>query len=91
MQIKEDIRIKQIGNESILVYNDGNNLDYTRIISMNQSAALLIGESMGKEFTVQHWAHRLAENYGIDKTRAMSDAQTLVDKLKQAGVLCERI
>jgi hypothetical protein len=86
MKIKENIRIKQIGDDKILVYNDGNNLDYTRIISLNQSAAFLIEESMGKEFTVQEWAHRLSENYGIDETRALSDAQKLVDKLMQAGV-----
>ena len=89
MQIKKNIRIKQIGDEKILVSNDGKNLDYTRIISLNQSAACLIEESMEKEFTVQEWAHRLTDRYDIDYALALSDAQKVVDKLKQAGVLCE--
>ena len=89
MQIKKNIRIKQIGDEKILVSNDGKNLDYTRIISLNQSAAFLIEESMEKEFTVQVWAHRLTDRYDIDYALALSDAQKVVDKLKQAGVLCE--
>ena len=89
MQIKKNIRIKQIGDEKILVSNDGKNLDYTRIISLNQSAAFLIEESMEKEFTVQEWAHRLTDRYDIAYALALSDAQKVVDKLKQAGVLCE--
>ncbi|MDD2289511.1 MAG: PqqD family protein [Bacteroidales bacterium] len=89
MKIKESIRIKQIGDEKILVSDNGNNLDYTRIISMNQSAAFLVEESMGKEFTVQEWAHRLTGRYGIDHAQALSDAQKVADKLMQAGVLCE--
>jgi hypothetical protein len=44
---------------------------------------------MEKEFTVQEWAHRLTDRYDIDYALALSDAQKVVDKLKQAGVLCE--
>ena len=50
MQIKKNIRIKQIGDEKILVSNDGKNLDYTRIISLNQSAAFLIDLNSARKF-----------------------------------------
>lgn len=89
MKIKENITIKQIGDESILVANDGQQISYTRVISLNSSAEFLIAGSFGNDFTVEDWAERLAERYGIDRSWAMADARALVDKLIQAGVLYE--
>lgn len=87
MKIKENIKIKQIGDETILVSNDGGNMNYTRIISLNKSAEFLIGGSFGKDITMEEWAEKLTEKYGIDKTKAAADAQALMEKLIQAGVL----
>lgn len=89
MRIKENIKIKQIGDESILVSNDAGNINYTRVISLNKSAEFLIADSFGKDFTTREWAERLVDKYGIDTTQAMNDAQALVEKLLQAGVLYE--
>ncbi|MGJ7026466.1 PqqD family peptide modification chaperone [Petrimonas sulfuriphila] len=89
MKIKENIRIKQIGDESILVSHDGENMNYTRVISLNKSAEFLIAGSFGADFTVQGWAERLTGRYGIDKTQAVADAQVLADKLMKAGVIYE--
>lgn len=87
MKIKEYIKIKQIGEESVLISNEGNNVDFTRVISLNKSAEFLIGGSFGKEITASDWADKLVEEYGIDKQRALSDAQALLDRLLEAGVL----
>ncbi len=89
MKIKENIRIKQIGAESILVSNYGENMNYTRVISLNESAELLITGSFDEDFTVRDWAEKLTARYGIDKAQAMADAQVLADKLIQAGVIYE--
>ena len=89
MKIKENIRIKQIGDESILVSHDGENMNYTRVISLNKSAEFLIAGSFGVDFTVQDCAERLTGRYGIDKTQAVTDAQVLADKLMKAGVIYE--
>lgn len=89
MKIKENIKIKQIGDESILVSNDGRNINYTRVISLNKSAEFLIADSFDKDFTVQEWAEKLSGKYGINKAQAIADAQALVEKLIQAGVLYE--
>lgn len=89
MKIKENIRIKQIGDESILVSHDGENMNYTRVISLNKSAEFLITDSFDKDFTVQDWAEKLVTRYGISKTQAIADARALADKLAQAGVIHE--
>lgn len=89
MRIKDNIKIKQIGDETILVSNDGENMNYTRVISLNKSAEFLVKESFDRDFEVEDWATRLTEKYDIDKTQALTDAQALADKLLQAGVLYE--
>ena len=89
MKIKENIKIKRIGEESILVCHDGGTLNYTRIVSLNKSAEFLISESFGRDFTLQDWAERLTGKYGISKAQAIADVQALVEKLIQAGVVDE--
>lgn len=89
MKIKENIKIKQIGDETILVSNEKDHVNFTRVISLNRSAEFLIKESLDKEFTVLDWAEKLSVRYGVDKSQAVSDVQALIDKLSNAGVLYE--
>ena len=89
MKIKENIKLKQIGDESILVSHDGENMNYTRVISLNPSAEFLIAGSFDADFTLEDWAEKLVTRYGIPKTQAIADAQALADKLTQAGVIYE--
>lgn len=89
MKLKENIRLKQIGDECILVSNDGSNLNYTRVISLNSTAEFLIQESFDNEFTKTDWVDRLVEKYGIDKLRAEADVEALIEKLTQARVIYE--
>ncbi len=89
MKIKENIKIKQIGDETVLVSNDGENMNFTRVIALNKSAEFLVRESFDKNFEVNDWAEKLTEKYEIDKAQALTDAQALADTLLQAGVLYE--
>jgi hypothetical protein len=87
MKIKGNINIRKIGDEYLLILNDGNNVDYTRMVSMNGSAAFLLQQTGKEEFTVDQWAALLMEKYEIDYERASTDAEVLIDKLRQAGVV----
>ena len=89
MRIKENIRIRKIGDECIMVSTDGSNLNYTRVISLNKSAEFLVEEHLNKDFTAIEWADKLVAKYGINQAQAITDAQELVDKLLQANVLYE--
>ena len=89
MKIKENIRIKQIGDESILVSHDGENMNYTRVISLYKAPEFLIAGIFGADFTLQDWGERLTWRYGIEKTQAVADDQVLADKLMKAGAIYE--
>ncbi|MCI5560160.1 MAG: PqqD family protein [Phocaeicola sp.] len=87
MRFKENISIKKIGTEAILVSNDAGNISYTRVISLNKSAEFLIANSLGKDFSTEEWAEKLVDKYQIDKSLALKDVQVLVEQLTQAGAL----
>ncbi len=81
MRLKENYSIRKIGDEFMMISHHESSLDYTRVISLNDSAAYLIGETGHHVFTSEEWVALLIEKYGIDRTLAEIDVQVLVDKL----------
>lgn len=87
MKFKSNIKIKQLGGESILVSHDSGNLDYTRVITLNESAEYLIGASLeDKTISPEIWRDMLMAKYSIPAEQALADATALIEKLKTADV-----
>lgn len=89
MKLKDNLSIRKIGDDYIMVSESGSTLDYTRVISMNDSAAYLINETKGDVFTKEDLVNNLIEKYDIDKKTAEADVQKLLDKLQKEGLLDE--
>jgi hypothetical protein len=87
MKIKENIKIRKMGDEKILIVNDGHKSDYTRVISINDSAAFLLETIAKDDFSPEKWAGMLVAEYDISPDTAMEDATELVEKLADAGIL----
>ncbi len=89
MKLKDNLTIRKIGDEYMIVSESGSGLDYTRVISLNKSAAYLVQEVLQKEFTQEEWATLLVDKYDVDKDTAKADVQALIDKLKKEGLFVE--
>lgn len=89
MKLKENLTIRKIGDEYMMVSESGLGLDYTRVISLNKSAAYLVQKAEQKEFTREEWVELLMEKYDVDKERAEADVQKLIEKLAQEGLFQE--
>lgn len=89
MQLKENLTIRKIGDEYMMVSGSDQGLDYTRVISLNSTAAFLIGEVQQKQFTSEDWIELLLEEYEIDRERAEADVQKLIEKLDKEGLIDE--
>lgn len=81
--------LKRLGEETILYSEELNSVNYTEVISLNNSAAFLIGKSQGLEFTIDIWAELLVEEYNIDINEALSDVELLVNKMYLANLIEE--
>lgn len=86
MKLKNNLTIRKIGDEYMIVSESGSGLDYTRVISLNKSAAYLVQEVQQKKFTQAEWVALLVDKYEVDSERAEADVQVLIDKLKKEGL-----
>lgn len=89
MKQKEGFKLRHIGSEHIIVAEGLQNIDFSKIISLNDSASLLWEKIKGKEFDVNILADLLTENYEIDRTTALTDAKALLQSWLSAGIICE--
>lgn len=87
MKLKDNLTIHKIGDEYMIVSESGSGLDYTRVISLNKSAAYLVQEVLQKEFTQDQWVDLLILKYSVDEEKAKLDVQVLVNKLTKEGLL----
>lgn len=88
MRIENCYKLREIAGETIIV-NQGGDVDMTRIISLNESAALLYRELSGREFSLDDAARVLVEAYEIDIERATTDAAVWVEALKDCKVISD--
>jgi hypothetical protein len=88
MRIENCYKLREIAGETIIV-NQGGDVDMTRIISLNESAALLYRELSGCEFSLDDAARVLVEAYEIDIERATTDAAVWVEALKDCKVISD--
>ena len=87
MKLKDNLAVRKIGNEYMMVSESGSGLDYTRVISLNSSAAYLIEEVGHNIFTEDEWIDLLINKYGISREIAKADVDKLIEKLQKENLL----
>lgn len=95
MKVNPDFRLIDVCGQHILIAEGKENIDYSNIISMNDSSKLLWDSIQDKAFTTDDLAHILMDNYQIDDDTPLSyeqaakDASALVKQWMDAGIIAE--
>ena len=87
MRTKKGFVLRELCGENLLVASGKENIDFSSIISLNESAAFLWGHVQDKEFDANTLATLLTGEYDIDYDTALKDAQSLIEKWIQAGIV----
>lgn len=93
MKAKSGFNIRNVCGENIIVAEGKENMDFSNIISMNESSALLWEKIQGKDFTIEDLAKILTDNYQIDgntplpMSTAMEDVKVVVQQWKETGIV----
>lgn len=87
MKAKNGFNLRTVCGENILVAEGEENIDFSNIISMNESSAYLWNSIQGKDFEVKDLVDLLIEMYEVDEETATRDARLLVDQWKQAEII----
>ena len=87
MKIKSMYKVRQVAGENLVVGQGRLNADMTKVISLNDTAALLWKELAGRDFTCEDAADVLAATYEIEKEQAMADAAKWIEKMQACGII----
>lgn len=89
MRIKKGFNKRTVCGEQIIVATGKENIDFSNIICINESASLLWDNVVGKDFSIQDLATLLIENYNVNETTAINDANRIARKFIEACIVEE--
>lgn len=89
MKIKKGFELREMCGEHIIIGTGVENIDFSKVISLNESAAWLWKEVEGKDFTPVTMAALLVERYEVDADVALADAEKLANQWISVGIVSE--
>ena len=87
MKAKSGFNLRTVCGKNIIVAEGEENIDFSNIISMNESSAYLWKNIQGKDFTHEDLVKLLTEEYEVDEATALKDVKALTDLWNQAGII----
>lgn len=87
MKTKKGFKLRSICGENVIVAEGIENIDFSKIISMNESAAYLWQNIEGKEFTEKELVDLLTAEYEVDEATARQDVATMLQQWTEARML----
>jgi len=88
MKVKNGFNLREVCGEHIIVAEGDENIDFSNIISMNESSAYLWEEVQKMDsFTVDNLVELICSQYEIDEETARKDATRLAAQWGTAGII----
>lgn len=87
MKIKKGFQLRNICDTNVVVAQGIENINFSKIINLNDSAAWLWEEIKGKEFDAVILAGLLMERYEVGIDTAQQDAEDLIAAWLDAGII----
>ncbi len=86
MKLKEGFGLRDVCGEKVLVAEGIENIDYSKIISLNETAAYLWENLVHKEFQVEDMVDLLQQEYEVPADVALHDCADLLKQWLKAGL-----
>lgn len=87
MKIKKGFELREVCGEHIIVAYGKENIDFNKVISLNESAAYLWNNIVDKDFTAETLSSLLQQEYDVDAGTAGRDAKSLLDEWTKVGLV----
>lgn len=86
MKIKEGFVLRSICGQNVVSGEGSANVNFSSLVSLNDSAAYLFKEVQGREFTEDTLVDLLLETYDVDRETAARDVAALCAQWKEIGI-----
>ncbi len=87
MKIKEGFELRDVCGESVIVATGRKNIDFSKVISLNESASLMWRAFVGRDFEVEDMVKVLTDNYEVDDETARKDISALIAQWREIGLM----
>ncbi len=87
MKIKNGFELRDVCGEKVVIAQGLENLDFSKLITLNESAAYLWESIAGKTFTETDLVSLLCAEYDVTAEQAATDVQALVAEWKKQGLV----
>ena len=87
MRLLDGFVLRSIAGEYIVTGEGLSRVDFSKVISLNASAAYLWQQLEGKDFTEDTLVDLLTARYDVEPEKARSDGQKLLASWREAGLL----
>lgn len=86
MKIKKGFELRSICGENIIISLGKENINFTKVITLNESAADVWKALVGKEFTEADAVKVLLDIYEVTEEQASKDVKALFQSWVDAGL-----
>ena len=89
MKLKKGFELRDVCGENVLVAQGLENIDFSKIINLNESATYLWNQLQDKDFDVTTATCLMTQEYDVDPATAAKDVEALLRKWKEIGLIEE--
>jgi hypothetical protein len=86
MTIKEGFVLRTICGQNVVSGEGTSQVNFSKLVSLNETAAYLFKAVQGREFTAETLANLLLDEYEVDRETALKDAESLCAQWKEIGI-----
>lgn len=87
MRIKDGFRLRDVMGQATVIGEGVGQVNFNKLITLNATAAWLWEQVESKDFDVQTLSDLLVSKYAIDAELARQDAEALVSKWVEIGLV----
>lgn len=87
MKLKENLKLRKIGNKYMIVDTNNTNVNMVDVYTMNETAATLWNEFATKEFTQEEMVNTLLQEYDVTQEKATADVNSLLKEWSTMGLM----
>lgn len=92
MRLRKDLEVRQVGEDYVIIEPDQGMMDFSKVYTLNETAAWLWNSLKNKDFTVDDVVKLLMEEYELtdnDHKTVEADAENLIAIFKKNNLLAE--
>jgi hypothetical protein len=87
MITKKEFILHHIGDEHVIIQSGAGEVDFSHMITLNDTAAYLWENVEGMSFTTATLVDLLLEQYEVGEARALRDVKSMIADWKRVGII----